>query len=41
MNVPDAKCQKELKAERGRLKRLLAGVMPKSEMTKVAMRKKL
>ena len=40
MNVSDAKRLKELEAENGRLKRLLAEVMLENEVTKEALRKK-
>nr|WP_087497292.1 IS3 family transposase [Curvibacter sp. AEP1-3] len=41
MNVSDAKRLKELEAENGRLKRLLAEAMLENEVTKEALRKKL
>ena len=40
MNVSDAKRLKELEAENGRLKRLLAESMLENEVTKEALRKK-
>ena len=40
MNVSDAKRLKELEAENGRLKRLLAEAMLENEVTKEALRKK-
>lgn len=40
MNVSDAKRLKELEAENGRLKRLLAEPMLDNEVTKEALRKK-
>ena len=40
MNVSDAKRLKELEAENGRLKRLLAETMLENEVTKEALRKK-
>lgn len=40
MNVSDAKSLKELVAESGRLKRLLAEAMLENEVTKEALRKK-
>jgi putative transposase len=40
MNVPDAKRLKELEAENGRLKRLLAESMLENEVTREALRKK-
>jgi len=39
MNVSDAKCLKELEAEYGRLKRLLAEFMLENEVTKEALKK--
>jgi putative transposase len=40
MNVPDAKRLKELEAENGRLKRLLAESMLENKVTREALRKK-
>ena len=40
MNVSDARRLKELEAENGRLKRLLAEAMLESDVTKEALRKK-
>lgn len=40
MSVPDAKRLKELEAENGRLKRLLAETMLEAEIIKEALRKK-
>lgn len=40
MNVPDAKRLKELEAENGRLKKLLAESMLEIEVTREALRKK-